>query len=62
MFIFLFINQSGVVLTLSDNLSFSANMALGRGYIYIYIYTFFLLACVFGRELVFPSYYYIKNI
>ena len=51
MFIFLFINQSGVVLALSDNLSFSANMALGRGY--IYIYTFFLLACVFGRELVF---------
>ena len=50
MFIFLFINQSGVVLALSDNLSFSANMAI---YIYIYIYTFFLLACVFGRELVF---------
>ena len=49
MFIFLFINQSGVVLALSDNLSFSANMAmaLGRGYIYIYIFFFFFYLSVF---------------
>ena len=52
MFIFLFINQSGVVLALSDNLSLIWPW-VGDIYIFLFFYFYFLLVCVFGRELVF---------
>ena len=60
MFIRLFINQSGVVLALSDNLSFSTNMALGQGYISFLFFLFFFFACLcfWQGTRVFPSYYY----